>query len=144
MVSNAFNPSTGSWRKKQAETPVGARQVPELLMEALWATLYRTSSVFMQAGSQSCLKQMTTTRSSSERIACLVCLPAMVQTQEHVRHLKWACAGSQRLMRAHAALGCIFCSSHLSHCCNKIPNTNDLKLSFVSWLQRFLSILLAS
>lgn len=39
------------------------------------AMLYRTSSIFMQVGSQSCPKRMTTTRSSSERMAWSTCQP---------------------------------------------------------------------
>lgn len=39
------------------------------------AMLYKTSSIFMQVGSQSCPKRMTTTRSSSERMAWSTCQP---------------------------------------------------------------------
>lgn len=39
------------------------------------AILYRTSSIFMHVGSQSCPKRMTTTRSSSERMAWSTCQP---------------------------------------------------------------------
>ncbi|KAF0885354.1 GRHPR reductase, partial [Crocuta crocuta] len=39
------------------------------------AILYRTSSIFMQVGSQSCPNRMTTTRSSSERMAWSTCQP---------------------------------------------------------------------
>lgn len=39
------------------------------------AMLYRTSSIFMHVGSQSCPKRMTTTRSSSDRMAWSTCHP---------------------------------------------------------------------
>lgn len=39
------------------------------------AMLYRTSSIFMHVGSQSCPKRMTRTRSSSDRMAWSTCQP---------------------------------------------------------------------
>lgn len=45
------------------------------LQRTFSAMLYSTSSIFMQVGSQSCPKRMTTTRSSSDRMAWSTCQP---------------------------------------------------------------------
>lgn len=97
-------------------------------MEAFWVVLYRTSSIFMQAGSRSCPKLMTTTWSSSERIAWSTCQPLC-----RCGNMYKILSGPSRpeakgLWEPMWPRGCTFCSSHLSHWCNKIPNTNDLKL----------------
>lgn len=59
----------------ESKPPCRAQQGEHCIYVTFSAMLYRTSSIFMQVGSQSCPKRMTTTRSSSERMAWSTCQP---------------------------------------------------------------------
>lgn len=62
---------------KPLKTPSAASVPPPAvqLRVTFSAMLYSTSSIFMHVGSQSCPKRMTTTRSSSDRMAWSTCQP---------------------------------------------------------------------